>query len=98
MDRSSLGYGLGKIAPELVMGGPPPISALKANLDFILTVNIIQEFTFQEVGHLRTLKTTVGGFPRPLPDFSAKNIANIFDEAFGYELEPPLDPYRDSLS
>ncbi|XP_012847411.1 PREDICTED: desiccation-related protein PCC13-62-like [Erythranthe guttata] len=94
---SSLGYGLDKIAPELVMGGPPPIGAQKANLDF-LTENIIREFAFQEVGHLRALKTTVGGFPRPLLNLSAENFANIFNEAFGYELVPPFDPYRNSLS
>lgn len=49
---SSLGFGLDRVAPELVMGGPPPIGAQKANLDF-LTRNIIEEFAFQEVGHLR---------------------------------------------
>ncbi|KAI3448581.1 hypothetical protein Pfo_005246 [Paulownia fortunei] len=94
---SSLGYGLDHVAPELVMGGPPPIGAQKANLDF-LTRNIIEEFAFQEVGHLRALKTTVGGFPRPLLDLSAKNFAKLFNEAFGYKLVPPFDPYLDSLS
>ena len=46
------GYGLDKFAPELVMGGPPPIGAMKANLDK-LTQHIIEEFGLQEVGHLR---------------------------------------------
>ncbi|KAL2231231.1 desiccation-related protein PCC13-62-like [Sesamum indicum] len=94
---SALGYGLDHVAPELVMGGPPPIGAQKANLDF-LTRQIIEEFGYQEVGHLRALKTTVGGFPRPLMDLSAKNFAKVFDEAFGYKLVPPFDPYRNSLS
>lgn len=31
-------------------------------------------------------------------DISAENFAKFFDEAFGYKLEPPFDPYRDSLS
>ncbi|KAL2469171.1 Uncharacterized protein Fot_50747 [Forsythia ovata] len=94
---SALGYGLDKVAPYLVMGGPPPIGAQKANLDF-LTHNIITEFGFQEVGHLRAIKTTVGGFPRPQLDLSPKNFAKFFNEAFGYELVPPFNPYRDSLN
>lgn len=93
----ALGYGLDRVAPELVWGGPPPIGAHKANLDSI-TTDIILQFGLQEVGHLRALKTTVGGIPRPLLDLSAKNFAKILNEAFGYKLEPPFDPYRDSLS
>ncbi|KAG9152969.1 hypothetical protein Leryth_023757 [Lithospermum erythrorhizon] len=93
----SLGYGLDKVAPELTWGGPPPIGAQKANLDFV-SRKIIEEFGYQEVGHLRALKTTVGGFPRPLLDLSAKNFAELFNSAFGYELDPPFDPYRDSIS
>ncbi|KAK4381780.1 Desiccation-related protein PCC13-62 [Sesamum angolense] len=94
---SALGYGLDYVAPELVMGGPLPIGAQKANLDF-LTRKMIEEFGYQEVGHLRALKTTFGGFPRPLMDLSAKNFAKVFDQAFGYKLVPPFDPYRNSLS
>ncbi|KAH6826557.1 desiccation-like protein [Perilla frutescens var. hirtella] len=93
----ALGYGLDRVAPQLVMGGPPPIGVQKANLDPI-TTNIIQEFGLQEVAHLRALKTTVGGFPRPLMDLGAMNFAKLMDSAFGYELEPAFDPYRDSLS
>ncbi|KAK9291394.1 hypothetical protein L1049_019341 [Liquidambar formosana] len=93
----ALGYGLDTVAPQLVMGGPPPIGAKKANLDY-LTRSIITEFGYEEVGHLRIIKSTVGGIPRPLMDLSATNFAKIFDEAFGYALVPPFDPYRDSLS
>ncbi|KAH9608659.1 hypothetical protein KSS87_014351 [Heliosperma pusillum] len=93
----ALGYGLDEVAPQLAQGGPPPIGAQKANLDN-LTECIIREFGFEEVGHLRALKTTVGGIPRPLLDLSAKNFAKIVNDAFGYELEPPFNPYRDSLS
>ncbi|XP_010269493.1 PREDICTED: desiccation-related protein PCC13-62-like [Nelumbo nucifera] len=92
-----LGYGLDKIAPQLVMGGPPPIGTRKANLDN-LTQMLITEFAYQEVGHLRAIKTTVGGIPRPLMDLSPSNFAKIFDQSFGYPLVPPFDPYRDSLS
>ncbi|CAL5378768.1 unnamed protein product [Camellia sinensis] len=93
----ALGFGLDEVAPQLVMGGPPPIGVQKANLDS-LTHSIIYEFGFEEVGHLRALKSTVGGFPRPLMDLSAHNFAKLFDEAFGYQLRPAFDPYRDSLS
>ncbi|THG09993.1 hypothetical protein TEA_009981 [Camellia sinensis var. sinensis] len=31
-------------------------------------------------------------------DLSAHNFAKLFDEAFGYQLRPAFDPYRDSLS
>ncbi|XP_060219201.1 ferritin-like catalase Nec2 [Lycium barbarum] len=94
---ATYGYGLDVAAPKLAMGGPPPIGARRANLD-PLTKNIFMEFANQEVGHLRALNSTVGVFPRPLLDLSAKNFGKIFDEAFGYKLIPPFDPYRDSLS
>ncbi|KAK3023461.1 hypothetical protein RJ639_044841 [Escallonia herrerae] len=94
---SALGYGLDQVAPSSAMGGPPPIGAQKANLD-ALTQHIIEEFGYQEVGHLRALKITVGGFSRPLLDLSAHNFAKLFDQAFGSPLIPPFDPNRDSLS
>ncbi|CAA3007084.1 desiccation-related PCC13-62-like [Olea europaea subsp. europaea] len=50
--HSALGYGLDEVAPYLVMEGPPPTGAQKAHLDF-LAENVITEFGFQEVGHLR---------------------------------------------
>ncbi|XP_057502047.1 ferritin-like catalase Nec2 [Actinidia eriantha] len=93
----ALGYGLDHAAPHLVMGGPPPVGVHKANLD-LLTKNIITEFAYQEVGHLRIIQSTVGAFPRPLLNLSAQNFAKLFDEAFGYGLDPPFDPYRDGLS
>lgn len=46
----------------------------------------------------RVLNKTVGGFPRPLMNLSAANFAKVFDDAFGYSLVPPFDPYRDSLN
>nr|XP_010938426.1 desiccation-related protein PCC13-62 isoform X1 [Elaeis guineensis] len=93
----ALGYGLDAIAPELAMGGPPPIGAMKAKLDH-LTQRIIEEFGYQEVGHLRAIKSTVGGFPRPLIDLSVHNFARIMDDAFGYHLNPPFNPYINSLN
>lgn len=55
----SLGYGLDRFAPNLTMGGPPPLGARRAKLDNF-TRDIIKQFALQEVGHLRlfiSLKT-----------------------------------------
>ncbi|XP_074561821.1 ferritin-like catalase Nec2 [Curcuma longa] len=92
----SLGVGLNSIAPELAMGGPPPVGARKANLDNT-TNDIIEEFGYQEVGHLRVIESTVGGIPRPLLNLSAEVFADIMNDAFGYNLNPPFDPYNDTL-
>ncbi|WOL11823.1 hypothetical protein Cni_G20587 [Canna indica] len=93
----ALGHGLDAVAPDLAMGGPPPIGAKKANLDNV-TRKIIEEFGYQEVGHLRAIKSTVGGIPRPQLDLSAKNFAKIMDDAFGYHLNPPFDPYNNTIN
>ncbi|GLJ51751.1 hypothetical protein SUGI_1099820 [Cryptomeria japonica] len=58
----AFGYGLDKVALELVSGGPPPIGVKKANLDST-TQDITLQFSYQEVSHLRTIKDTVKGFP-----------------------------------
>ena len=50
----ALGYGLDKVAPKLPAGGPSPKGARKANLDNV-TNEIILEFAYQEVGHLRSV-------------------------------------------
>ncbi|KAJ6776143.1 DESICCATION-LIKE PROTEIN [Salix koriyanagi] len=63
----ALGHGLDAIEPDFAAGGPPPIGAQKANLDPV-TRKIIEEFGYQEVGHLRAIITAVGGIPRPLYD------------------------------
>ncbi|PHU07044.1 hypothetical protein BC332_23533 [Capsicum chinense] len=83
--------------PYLTKGGPPPIGAQKANLD-PLTHNIITEFGNEEIGHLRAIDTVMGSIPRPLLHLTSENIGKIFDAAFGHKLEPPFDPYKDSLS
>ncbi|KAJ6429592.1 hypothetical protein OIU84_021069 [Salix udensis] len=69
----SMGQGLDSFAPNLTMGGPRPLGAKKANLD-PYTRDIIKQFAWQEVGHLRAIKNTVQGFPRPLLDLSTKFI------------------------
>ena len=48
----ALGFGLDTVAPSLTMGGPSPIGAQIANLDR-LTRDIVLQFAWQEVGHLR---------------------------------------------
>ncbi|KAE8658282.1 Translation elongation factor EF1B/ribosomal protein S6 family protein [Hibiscus syriacus] len=47
-----LGHGLDKVGLHLAEGGPSPIGAQKANLD-TLTDDIILQFAYQEVGHLK---------------------------------------------
>ncbi|CAI0395716.1 unnamed protein product [Linum tenue] len=94
--HAALGHGLDEIAPEYALGGPPPVGAQKAQLGPIVW-RIVEEFGFQEIGHLRAIFETVGGVPRPLYDLSARNFGAIFDEAvggyFGGKLEPPFNPY-----
>ncbi|KAJ6318121.1 hypothetical protein OIU76_013629 [Salix suchowensis] len=85
----SMGQGLDSFAPNLTMGGPRPLGAKKANLD-PYTRDIIKQFAWQEVGHLRD-------FPRPLLDLSTKSFAKTMDAAFGKRLSPPFDPYASSL-
>ncbi|KAF3652269.1 hypothetical protein FXO38_16200 [Capsicum annuum] len=51
----SLGYGLDKFAPELAGSGPPPIGAQIAKLSPLVR-DVITQFGFQEVGHLRVEK------------------------------------------
>ncbi|XVF86622.1 hypothetical protein PTKIN_Ptkin18bG0057200 [Pterospermum kingtungense] len=93
--NGALGIGLDAFAPEFAKGGPPPIGAKKANLDPVIR-KIIEEFGYQEIGHLRAIVTTVGGIPRPLLDISSENFAELFDKAVGYSLDPPFDPYADT--
>lgn len=95
--NGALGRGLDSIEPEMAAGGPPPTGASKANLDHT-TYRIIEEFGYQEIGHLRAIVTTVGGFARPQIDLSRQNFANIFDQAVGYKLIPPFDPYSNTVN
>lgn len=41
---------------------------------------------------------TIGGFPRPLLNISTQNFATTFNEAVGYELEPPFEPYANTIN
>ncbi|XP_020599058.1 desiccation-related protein PCC13-62, partial [Phalaenopsis equestris] len=93
----ALGYGLDHVAPTFPLGGPPPIGVRKANLDPFVR-DIVTQFAYQEVGHLRAIKQIVKGFPRPLLDLSAKSFARVFDDAVGRTLSPPFDPYANDVN
>ncbi|KAF3324675.1 desiccation-related protein PCC13-62-like isoform X1 [Carex littledalei] len=95
--NGALGYGLDTVEPRLAGGGPVPLGARAARLDNV-TREIIAEFGYQEVGHLRAIKSTVGGFPRPLIDLRAHVFAKIMDSAFGYNLDPPFNPYHSTIN
>ncbi|XP_010500308.1 PREDICTED: desiccation-related protein PCC13-62-like [Camelina sativa] len=93
----ALGFGLDKVAPNLTMGGPSPLGAQKANLD-PLTRDVILQFAWQEVGHLRAIKKRVKGFARPQLDLSKESFANVIDKAFGNKVVPPFNPYANSYN
>ncbi|XP_010479201.1 PREDICTED: desiccation-related protein PCC13-62-like [Camelina sativa] len=93
----ALGFGLDKVAPNLTMGGPSPLGAQKANLD-PLTRDVILQFAWQEVGHLRAIKKRVKGFARPQLDLSKESFANVMDKAFGKKFVPPFNPYANSYN
>lgn len=94
---SALGYGLDRAAPELVGGGPAPVGAQKANLD-PLARQIIEEFAYQEVGHIRAIKKTVPGFPRPQLNLTAANFGSIMNAALNTTLIPAFDPYANTVN
>jgi hypothetical protein len=49
---AAYGYGLDKLAPYLVGGGPPPIGPKKANLTPYYN-DVVLQLGLQEIGHLR---------------------------------------------
>ncbi|KAF8017741.1 hypothetical protein BT93_H2823 [Corymbia citriodora subsp. variegata] len=94
---ASLGYGLDKVDPNLTVGGPSPIGAKAAQLGPVIK-DVILQFAYQEVGHLKAIKKTVKGFPRPLLNLSKESFAQVVDKAFGRALKPPFDPYANELN
>ncbi|XP_031103524.1 desiccation-related protein PCC13-62-like [Ipomoea triloba] len=93
----AFGYGLDKQAPNLTGGGPAPIGVKEAKLS-PLVKDIIGQFGLQEVGHVRAIKETVPGFPRPLLNLSAETFATVINDAFGKPLEPTFDPYANDIN
>ncbi|KAI3742978.1 hypothetical protein L1987_60679 [Smallanthus sonchifolius] len=93
----SMGKGLDTIEPNLATGGPPPIGAQQANLS-LLVRDIITQFGYQEIGHIRAIKKTVQGFPRPLLNLSADSFSTVINAAFEIPLSPPFDPYANDIN
>lgn len=92
------GVGLDKFAPHLTGGGPPPIGLEIANLD-PATGDIVLQFGLQEIGHIRVIRETVKDpIPRPQLDLGVKAWAKFFEEALGYRLNPPFNPYANSVN
>jgi hypothetical protein len=46
----------------------------------------------------RAIKQTVRGFPRPLLDISAANFGKIIEQALNATLDPPFNPYENSVN
>ncbi|TVU17799.1 hypothetical protein EJB05_33856 [Eragrostis curvula] len=95
--HGALGRGVDFLDRNLSGGGPRPVGARKADLDF-RTTEIAAELGYQEVGHIRAIKQYVGGFPRPAIDLSADRFAMVMDDAMGARLDPPFDPYANSVN
>ncbi|XP_028760111.1 desiccation-related protein PCC13-62-like [Neltuma alba] len=91
------GHGLDSVAPQLADGGPSPVGGRLANLGFLVR-DIILQFGLQEVGHLRAIKSTVKGFPRPLLNLSREAFGEVMNNAFGRRLYPPFDPYANEIN
>lgn len=48
--------------------------------------------------YCRAIKSTVKGFPRPPLDLSPSSFAKVMDCAVGRTLNPPFDPYANSIN
>ncbi|KAM3204374.1 hypothetical protein P3L10_027783 [Capsicum annuum] len=77
--------------------GPPPIGAQIAKLSPLIR-DVITQFGFQEVGHLRAIKDTITGFPRLLLNLSRESFVTVMDDAFGHPLKPPFDAYANDIN
>ncbi|AQK43531.1 hypothetical protein ZEAMMB73_Zm00001d025325 [Zea mays] len=51
-----------------------------------------------DVDLLEAIKQTVRGFPRPLLDISAANFGKIIEQALNATLDPPFNPYENSVN
>nr|AFD10411.1 desiccation-related protein [Mucuna sempervirens] len=91
------GRGLDGVAPGLTQGGPPPVGGRFAILDPYIR-DVIFQFALQKVGHLRAIKREIKGFPRPLLNISKELFADVMDQAFGQRLDPPFNPYANTIN
>jgi hypothetical protein len=95
--HAALGRGVDFLDRNLSAGGPRPAGARKAGLDF-RTTEVAAELGYQELGHIRAIRQYVGGFPRPAIDLSADRFAVVMDDAMGARLDPPFDPYANTVN
>uniref|UniRef100_A0ACD5ZI43 Uncharacterized protein n=1 Tax=Avena sativa TaxID=4498 RepID=A0ACD5ZI43_AVESA len=95
--HGALGRGIDRLDRNLSAGGPPPAGARKASLDF-RTTEIAAELGYQELGHIRAIRNSMGRFPRPAIDLSADRFAAIMDDAMGTRLDPPFDAYNSTVN
>ncbi|KAK9104009.1 hypothetical protein Scep_020853 [Stephania cephalantha] len=95
--HGAFGEGLDTFAPELTGGGPPPIGVQRAPLHWLVR-DVIVQFGFQEVGHLRAIQQSVDPIPRPMMDLSVTHFAKLMDMVIGTPLDPPFDPYRNDIN
>uniref|UniRef100_A0A0E0KYK7 Desiccation-related protein PCC13-62 n=1 Tax=Oryza punctata TaxID=4537 RepID=A0A0E0KYK7_ORYPU len=95
--HGALGRGIDFIDGNLSAGGPPPTGARKASLDF-RTTEVAAELGYQEVGHIRAITQSMGGFPRPAIDLSDAVFAAVMDDAMATRLDPPFDAYASSVN
>ncbi|EEC78533.1 hypothetical protein OsI_18484 [Oryza sativa Indica Group] len=95
--HGALGRGIDFIDGALSGGGPPPTGARKATIDFRAT-EVAAELGYQEVGHIRAITQSMGGFPRPAIDLSDAVFAAVMDDAMATRLDPPFDPYASSVN
>ncbi|CAN6548440.1 unnamed protein product [Malus baccata var. baccata] len=88
----AFGHGLDTVDPSLTLGGPTPVGAKRAHLDHFARVSS------RNLDGEKAIKKTVKGFPRPLLNLSAESFSHEFDSAFGSPLNPPFDPYANSIN
>lgn len=93
--HGSMGRGLDHIQPGLAGGGPRPIGARIANLSPLVR-NIIMQFAYQEVGHIRSSHTLSNLHINYIivSDFNSLG----WEEPFQHQIFVILDNYRSKIS
>ncbi|KAE8783847.1 desiccation-related protein PCC13-62-like [Hordeum vulgare] len=95
---SALGYGLDGIDVNLTSGGPPQSVARPPPSLPSSETSPHSSATKKLATSGTAIKQTVRGFPRPQLDISATNIGKIVEQAMNTTLDPPFNPYENSLN